>query len=143
LPDLPVIAVGEHTARTARQKGFKILQTGTGGVRDLDLSAYKKILYPSALEPSFIPEKTLHWPVYQTLPNPYFKITDPDPIITIFSVKAAHIVMGHTDIQARILCLSNEIADTFDTRGYRNLAVSASPRYADMRNLILQEVEHV
>lgn len=133
---LPIIAVGDETAKIARKNGFDVIHVGDGGVNDLDVSPYKKLLYPCAAEPSDSPNNCTPWPVYQTQINPNFKITDDHDVICVFSVKAAKIIQKYPLRGKTILCLSAAIADVFAQTRHVKLAVARTPRYDAMIDLI-------
>jgi len=125
LPNLPTINITD----------------GDGGVRDLDLSGYKNILYPCATEPTYIPDNCTPWPVYDTYTNPDFKIDDDIKIICAFSVKGACIIEPLLKPNHIILCLSQNIADIFKNTNIQKLAVCTRPRYDAMKSLITKELE--
>ena len=136
LPDLPVIAVGKHTAELARANEMYVAHTGFGGIQDLDLSQYKNILYPCAIEPILTPENTTPWPVYKSTKNQKFAIPYDSKIICVFSVKAAKIIKNICSPSHYIICLSQTIADIFSDHPCENLAVCNRPRYDIMKILI-------
>lgn len=115
------------------------IDMGEGGVRDLDLSSYKNILYPCATEPTHIPENCTPWPIYETRTNPDFKIGKPIQIICVFSVKAAKVIKPFIQPHHIILCLSENIADIFRHSNVQKLAVCTRPRYDAMKSLITKE----
>jgi len=133
LPDLPVIAVGNKTADTLKNKGYNVIQTGTGGVQDLDLLPYQNILYPCAVEPTIIPDNATAWPVYETKPHPDFTIPDSIDAIALFSIKGAKHVLSCATKDYFYLCLSDAIADTI--KGQK-LAVAEKPSYHAIKELI-------
>jgi len=141
LPNLPIISIGEETALELKNRGHDISQVGTGGVKDLDLSAYNNVLYPCASESSFIPKNVTAWPVYETHPNVEFKIQHENKIICVFSAKAAKIIRTFDLSNKIILCLSKAIAKEFENIDIEKLAVCTSPRYDIMKSLIEQEIE--
>lgn len=125
LPDLPLIT----------------LDMGEGGVNDLDLSAYQNILYPCAVEPTYIPDNCTPWHVYETYPNSDFKIDDDVQIICVFSVKGARVIQPLLKPHHIVLCLSQNIADIFQNTTLQKLAVCTRPRYDAMKSLILKETK--
>jgi len=125
LPDLPTINITD----------------GEGGVRDLDLSNYQNILYPCAVEPTYIPNNCTPWPVYETYTNPNFKVDDDIDVICVFSVKGAKIIQPLLKPHHIILCLSQNIADMFKNTKIEKLAVCTRPRYDAMKSLIEKEVK--
>lgn len=136
LPELPVIAVGAETACLLRDKGFDVIQTGQGGIADLNLSGYKNILYPCALDPTYVPHNATPWGVYETHVNPDFIIDDDIQGICTFSVKAAKIIKPLLKPHQIIFALSPAIAEIFKDVDIHNLVTCAHPRYDDMKKLI-------
>lgn len=124
-PDLPIINVAD----------------GDGGIRDLDLSGYKNILYPCATEPTYIPDNCTPWHVYETYANPDFKIADDITHISVFSVKGAKVIQPYLKSHHTVLCLSQNIADIFENTDIQKLAVCTCPRYDAMKSLIAKEFE--
>lgn len=124
-PDLPIISIAD----------------AGGGIRDLNLSNYKNILFPCATEPTYIPDNCTPWYVYETYPNPNFKIDYDIDIICVFSVKGAKIIQPLIKSNNVILCLSKNIANIFKNSDIQKLAVCTRPRYDVMKSLILKEVE--
>jgi uroporphyrinogen-III synthase len=139
LPDLPVIAVGEETAAMAIHYGLKIIQTGDGGIQQLNLDQDKKYLYPCALEPTPYPQNLSPWPVYQAVENGNFYIDDGVTHIAVFSVRAANYIKRHINQSHSVLCFSPAIAAIFNKDKIQNLAACAEPRYDAMIDLILKE----
>jgi len=125
LPNLPTINIAD----------------GDGGVRDLDLSAYKNILYPCAVEPTYIPDNCTPWPIYKTYTNPDFKIDDTMKIICVFSIKGAKVIEPILKQHHTVLCLSQKIADIFQNSQIEKLAFCTRPRYDAMKSLIKKELE--
>jgi len=136
--DLPIIAVGDETASLAWARGFTVIHSGHGGIMDLDLTPYRRLLYPCAPEPTACPPNCISWPVYQTHPNPDFRIPADITIICVFSVKAAQVIRKHPLHDKIILCLSDKIAAQFDKVRCVKLAVADTPRYDAMISLIHQ-----
>jgi uroporphyrinogen-III synthase len=136
LPDLPIIAVG---AETAKHIDGDIVQIGDGGVRDLNLDGYQNILYPCAVDPSYTPPNTTPWHVYETRPNPDFKIDEDITHIAVFSIKGADVVMAHANANHHFLCLSQNIADHIQQAGFENLAVCTHPTYNAMKLLMTEQ----
>jgi len=138
LPDIPMICVGEVTAQIAKDNEYNIVQTGKGGITDLDLSNYKNILYPCAVEPTDIPNNCTPWPVYQTRKNPDFNIEKDNEIVCVFSIKAATIINQYDLDDKIILCLSPAIMRVFSKSSTKKLAACTYPRYDTMLQLIAQ-----
>ncbi len=136
LPDLPVIAVGHGTGQIATKNGYDVIQTGTGGVMDLDLSGYPNILYPCADVPTCVPHNTIAWPVYETIKNECFDINDEDEIICVFSVKAAQYIRQYDLKNKTILCLSSNVENVFKGMKVADIASCTYPRYDAMKELI-------
>jgi hypothetical protein len=141
LPDYPVIAVGDFTARKAKQHGLNVIETGSGGIYDLDLSPYKSLLYPCATEPTYIPDNATVWPVYQTSESGEFNILDDTSAIAVFSVKSAKIINKRRNVNtmARVFCLSQTIADALTTISSDRLAVCPQPDYDGLIEMIIKE----
>jgi len=125
LPDLPIINVAD----------------GDGGVRDLDLSGYKNILYLCATEPTYIPDNCMPWHVYKTYGNPDFKIDDDITHIAVFSAKGAKVIEPYLKPNHIVLCLSQNIANIFENAKIEKLAVCTRPRYDAMKSLIERQFE--
>jgi uroporphyrinogen-III synthase len=140
--DLPILAVGQHTANLVRQKGLSVVRTGHNNVKGMDLAGFSNLLYPCTTEPSFIPDNVAVWPVYKTMPNSDFFLPPSINNICVFSHKAAKIILPYIRNNHSIICLSEEIATTFIKEGIRNLAVSDTPRYDRMKELILKRHIH-
>ena len=136
LPSLPVIAVGYETAALARARGLEIIQTGKGGIADLDLQSYKNILYPCAANPTFIPDNVTPWPVYETRKNLDFSIRHDITHICVFSIKAAIIIKPFIQPHHNIIALSPAIGKIFKDEGIQNLVTCDHPRYDEMKKLI-------
>lgn len=141
LPQLPTICVGHETAAIARSKNLDVVDVGSGGIQDLALSPYKNILYPCAVDPSFIPENCTPWPVYKTLPNPYFNIDESVTHIAIFSNKAAKVIKSYDLHNKIILTLSQKIADVLNDTMVKKLVICTHPNYDIMKTLIEKELE--
>lgn len=138
LPDLPIISVGDQTISN---HNYNVIQTGAGGVNNLNFSDYKNILYPCSADPSFIPENATKWPVYKTTSNPDFYINNDEAIITVFSIRAAKIIAKHDLSGKTVICLSDAIATQFENSDMHKLAVCTRPRYHVMKSLIINEIE--
>ncbi len=138
LPKLPVIAVGDETAIMARDNGFDVVQTGDGGVKDLDLSPYNNILYPCATEPTSIPDNAHTWHVYETIESKDFSLDNTPEIITVFSAKAARYIATFNLENKVVLCLSDKISQIFEGQKMANIASCTYPRYDAMEYLIKQ-----
>ena len=143
LPNLPTVVVGQETARLASEKGLCVVQTGDGGIMNLDLSSYRSIFYPCAQNPTYIPDHATVWPVYDTRANPAFAIGETIDTVCVFSVKAAQIVKSQDLESKTVLCFSEAIAKEFDKIPLQNLAVSSQPRYDAMTSLILNHTKEV
>ncbi|PCI00559.1 MAG: hypothetical protein COB76_03350 [Alphaproteobacteria bacterium] len=138
LPQLPAIAVGTHTARLLQKSGHTVIQTGEKGVDDLDLSPYTSILYPCATQPTSIPEHCTPWSVYESVPNPDFKIHDQTDIIVCFSIKGAAQLSPSIVSTQNIICLSRAIADTLSWLNADRLAVCDQPDYDSLEQLLIE-----
>jgi uroporphyrinogen-III synthase len=133
---LPYIAVGAQTATYLSDKGFVVTQIGKGGVADIDLSNYNRVLYPCAEYPSFTPSKATPWIVYSSHVDTNFSwVTDMD-MIAVFSKMAARVLLPYVQPHIQILCLSQPIANVFDGHSSENLAICGNPHYDDMKFLI-------
>lgn len=137
LPDLPVIAVGQETARLAHAAGLYVMHTGEGGIRDIDLYRYGSLLYPCALEPTFIPDNATPWHVYESVPNPDFCIDDTVETVCVFSKKAAKHILPHCREHHTVIALSQAIAELFEGQSPRNLVVCDAPRYDMMKHILM------
>jgi len=137
---LPMICVGQETANIAQDKGFDVIHIGKGGVDDLDISPYDRILYPCALEPTKILAKVTPWPVYEATQNTDFTIPYDVSIITVFSAKAAKMIKSYDLTNKTILCLSDNIASIFVGHTLKKLEICQHPSYDDMKQLILHEI---
>ena len=138
LPSLPVITVGQETSAAAMKAGFTVIQSGNSNLADMDISAYKSLLYPCADEPSLIPPNASPWRVYKTVSNPHFQIPEEITTICIFSAKGAETVARLCSPDHDIICLSQAVAAVFENHPLDNLAVCATPRYDDMKKLIIK-----
>jgi hypothetical protein len=136
LPALPIIAIGEETASIAQKNGCDVVQVGTGGVDDVDLSLYSNVLYPCAEEPTLIPENTTPWHIYKTVKNNQFDISHDVDVICIFSIKTAKIIKKHDLTDKIILCLSRNIEQVFHGVNVADIASCTYPRYDAMKQLI-------
>lgn len=134
--NLPYVAVGDYTAQQLRKMGFQVIETGNGGVRDLDTNAYENILYPCAVNPTYVPANARQWPVYDTVVNSDFQWVCDFDCIAIFSMRAAHAIRPHVPQNMHLICLSASIASVFKDHPIGNLAVSPNPHYDDMKLLI-------
>ncbi len=140
LPDLPTICVGSKTGDISRLKGLDVVQTGRGNIQDLDLSPYKNILYPCAKEPTDIPNNCTPWPIYETSPNPDFKIDNGVTHVAVFSVKAANIIREFDMSDKSIICLSQKIADVLNGVSMKKLVICTHPNYNTIKLLITKEM---
>ncbi len=136
LPHLPAIAIGDETALMLQEKEYNIVQVGTGGVDDVDLSPYLNALYPCASEPTKILKNTTPWHVYKTIKNDKFNISDDVEIICVFSTKAAKIIKKYDLTGKIILCLSENIEQAFHGVDVADIASCTHPRYDTMKQLI-------
>ena len=134
--ELPYIAVGEHTALQLQELGYTVVTIGHGGVRDLDLNGYNRILYPCAVNPSFTPSNTVPWTVYTSSIATDFNWVNNVDIITVFSASAAHALRPYVPPHIHLICLSNTIVNIFNDHPIGNLAVCEKPHYDDMKFLI-------
>lgn len=138
LPNMPVIAVGKKTSNILNKKDLNVIQVGGGGVCDLDLTPYNNILYPCSTEPTDVPKNATAWPVYETIPNPDFKIDSKTEILTVFSVKGAKKTNQMTHTASKVICLSQPIADVLIGIEPERLAVCSKPSYDEMEQLIIK-----
>lgn len=136
LPHLPAIAIGDETALMLQEKGYNVVQVGTGDVDDVDLSPYLNVLYSCASEPTKILKNTTPWHVYKTIKNKKFSMSDEIEIICVFSVRAAKIVKEYNLTDKIILCLSPKIGQVFHGVNVADIASCTYPRYDAMKQLI-------
>lgn len=140
IPKLPMICVGAETADIAKAKGYDVIQIGTGGIDDLDLSPYQNILYPCAVEPTKIPENTTPWRVYETHTDDDFTIDDDIETIIVFSTKAAKIIAGYNLNDKNVICLSQKISNVFVGCDCKKLEICTHPSYDSVKQLILKGI---
>lgn len=135
---LPVIAVGAQTASLARTCGHTVVQVGDNCLSSLDLSLYRCLLYPCALEPTDIPLRAKAWPVYKTRPVLSFDLDEDTQVIAVFSAKAAEVIAPHIRPHHHVVCLSAMIGERFQAAKPATLAVCTQPDYDEMTQLIIE-----
>lgn len=138
---LPAIAIGTHTAAIATDNGYNVVQVGDTNLKAMDLSKYQSILYPCAAEPSLIPDNSAPWVVYQTTENDHFAIPSDINIVAVLSAKSARIINTIKPAHAKIICLSQFIADQMTAFPTDRLAVCPQPDYDGLEKIIIRMCE--
>jgi len=140
---LPVLAVGEATARAAREGHMDVVYCGQGGLADIIASPfwprYPRILWFSALNHSALPpsaNQVTVLPVYrlvqQSWQSTHLSMLDQPIVIALHSAAVAAAVAGEFErldldrTKAKLAVFSNGVARAAGT-GWADVAVAADP----------------